>query len=214
MQKQSILLALCVFLFSMSAYSEEDEDWYLVLIPANDKVSIVARSPSATGHKDTILSTAPREDDRPIVVMNPSDCAECGSDCLQPPMMWTNDETHAYGGGLIHITADQPMKCIRSDGFDFVEDGLILFAVANRTQSDFFLRVLESGEPLYERHVPARESIGEELVPSADRRYTYSISIDPENTRELPVKAGFSIGRYVDDKAIISLVQIGIGAEH
>ena len=118
-------------------------------------------------------------------------------------MMWTNDETEAYGGGVIHITADQPVKCIRSDGFEFAEDGSILLHVTNRTQNNFYLRMLESGEPLYERHVAARESIGEELVPSADRRYTYSISIDPENTRELPVKAGFSIGRYVDDNAII-----------
>lgn len=131
-------------------------------------------------------------------------------------MMWGNDETHAFGGGLIHMTADQPTKCIRSDGSDFSEDGSIFFFVTNETQSGVFLRVLESGEPLYERHVAARESIEEELTPSADRRYTYSISLDPENTRELPVKAGFSISRYVDveGRPIHSLVQIGIGPEH
>lgn len=216
MQKKSILLALLVVLFSTSALPEEDEDMYLVVIPEGDKVSIVARSPTATGHRDTVLSTEPIGDDRPFVSTAPSDCAECGSNCLRPHLMWGNDETYAYGGGLIHMTADQPTKCIRSDGFDFAEDGSIFFFVTNRTQSGVFLRVLESGELLFERHVAARESIEEELIPSADRRYTYSISLDPENTRELPVKAGFSISRYVDveGRFIGSLVQIGIGAEH
>lgn len=130
-------------------------------------------------------------------------------------MMWANDKTHAFGGGLIHMTADQPAKCIRSDGFAFAEDSSIFFFVTNRTQSDLFLKVLESGESLFEQRVAARESIEEELIPTADRRYTYSISLDPENTQELPVKAGFSISRYVDveGRFIGSLVQIGIGAE-
>lgn len=214
MQKQSILLGLIVFLFSTSALPDEDEDMYVVIIPGGDKVSIVARSPSATGHKDTVLSTVPRDDDRPMVSTAPSDCAECGSDCLRPPMTWTADETYAFGGGLIHISADQPTKCIRSDGFEYVADEAILLAVTNETQSDFFLRVLESGEPLFERHVAARETIKEELNPSADRLYTFSISIDPENSPELPVKVGFSIGRYLDVEVISSLVQIGIGADH
>ena len=129
-------------------------------------------------------------------------------------MTWMTAETYAYGGALTHLTADRPTKCIRSDGFEFAEDEAILLAVANETQSDFFLRVLESGEPLFERHVAARETIREELSPSADRLYTFSISIDPENSPELPVKAGFSIGRYLDGETITSLVQIvGIGTE-
>ena len=214
MQKHSVLLALCVFIFSMSALSEEDEDTFLMIIPDDDKVTFVARTPSGTGHRDTILSTHPREDDRPIVSTFPSDCSECGSDCLRPAMMWMNGETSAYGAGLVHITEDHPTKCIRFDGFEYGEDGSVLLFVDNRTQSDFFLSVLESGEPLYERHVAARETIKEELVPSADRKYTYSISIDRENTAELPVKAGISIGRYLDVQTITSLVQIGIGAEH
>ena len=128
-------------------------------------------------------------------------------------MMWMNGETSAYGAGLVHITEDQPTKCIRSDGFEYGEDGSVLLFVDNRTQSDFFLSVLESGEPLYERHVAARETIKKELAPSADRKYTYSISIDRENTAELPVKAGIGIVRYLDVQTITSLVQIGIGPE-
>lgn len=208
------LIITCGLLVSTFAISAEDEDMYIAVIPEGDKVSIISRMPSAMEDDAAHLATVPESQDTTKVSIAPSDCAECAKGCLEPPMTWTDSKNSAYSGGLINITADQPTKCIRSDGFDFAEDVAILLGVTNDTDNDFFVRVLESGTLIYERYVLAQESVGEELIPSADRRYTYSISVDPDSARQFPIKVGYSGHRGENgQKLMMSLIQIRIGVE-
>jgi len=154
------------------------------------------------------------KDDESIGRRMPSDCPECGLDCLMPPMFrWESDPHNELGGGGLTITVENPSRCVRIDGFHNKRDSAIHLAVTNGRKDKYRVRVLESGELLIERDVLPGERLEEQLVPLGDRRYTFSISAYPDQAKELPTQVGFGVYRYEDDsEPTQALVMFNLGA--
>ena len=164
--------------------------------------------PGGTFEEDGYIAIRPEGDDSTVTAIVPSECLDCEQSCLEPETAWWG-ETSSYGGGLVVITEEDATKCIRSDGFHPTGDVVIDLRVTNDSANELFVRVRESGALLFERYVSPNESIKQEVIPSADRHYTYSVSADPHNAQVLPAKVGFVIYRGTNDQEqMMSLVQM------
>ena len=158
-----------------------------------------------------LLVTPKDEDDEMLGTRFPTDCPECGRGCLMPPVFSFAGNGNENGGGVVTLTDENPTRCLRFDGAHRAKDAKILLMVENHGQQDFLMRVLESGNPLFERDVLPGELLNAELVPEGDRRYSFWISVDPDHTDDLPMKIGFAISRYDDQELVMSWIRIGLG---
>lgn len=185
-----------------SSVIETDEGRYFTTLQENDRGMFMEITPAD-------------KDDDSISRRIPSDCPECGQDCLMPPMFRFEPSPSgtAMGGGGVTVTVENPSRCIRIDGFRRTRDSLIHLAVTNGREEKYQVGVLESGEVLLERDVLPGKELKERLVPLGDRRYTFSISAYPDQAKELPTKVGFAVYRFENDtEPVQSLVMINLGA--
>jgi len=185
-----------------SSVIETDEGRYFTTLQKNDRGMFMDITPAD-------------KDDDSISRRIPSDCPECGQDCLMPPMFWfePNPSGTAMGGGGVTLTVENPSRCIRIDGFRRKSDSLLHLWVTNGREEKYQVGVLESGEVLLERDVLPGKELGEQLVPLGDRRYTFAISANPDQAQELPTQIGFAVYRFENDTdPILSLVMINLGA--
>ena len=185
-----------------SSVIETDDGRYVTTLQQNDRGMFLDVTPED-------------ESDQSISRRIPSDCPECGLECLKPPLISfePNPSGTELGGGGVTVTLENPSRCIRIDGFRLKRDSLIHFLVINGRKEEYRFRVLESGELLFEREVPPGQELKERLVPIGDRRYTLSVSALPDQATELPTQVGFAVYRYENEEdPVQSLVMINFGA--
>jgi len=181
---------------------DTDEGRFITTLQENDRGMFMDITPAES-------------DDESISRRMPSDCPECGLDCLMPPMFLFEPSTSgtAIGGGGVTVTVENPSRCIRIDGFGREKDSLIHLVVTNGREENYQVGVLESGEVLLERDVLPGKELHEQLVPLGDRRYTFSISAYVDQAQELPTQVGFAVYRFEDDtEPVQSLMMINLGA--
>ena len=186
----------------VSTVIDSDEGKFFLTTPENDLGMYVDITPA-------------NKDNKTIGTRLPSDCPECGNDCLMPPLFWWESQEleTELGGGSVTVTADNPSRCVRFDGSRLTRDSLIYLVIANDRKDKFLVRVLESGKLLHEGDILPGESLTEEVIPAGDRRYTFSISADPNQAIVLPTNVGFSVYRYEGGKdPAKSLVQFYFGS--
>lgn len=173
-------------------------------------------STTRENERGKFLDIAPLDqDDKSIHRRMPSDCPECGLECLMPPLVRFDSSPNAteLGAGVVTVTVENPSRCVRMDGFRSKRDSAVLLVVSNLRKEKYQFGVLESGELLIERDVLPGQEFHEQLVPLGDRRYTFSISAYPDRAKELPTQVGFAVYRYENDTdPVQSLVMFNIGA--
>ncbi len=216
MQKVTVLLVMITLLGPLGAALAGEEADPAMSPEQDGKLLFIGQeemeiNSEATFEGDGYIAIRPEEQNSAVKSIAPSECPECEQGCLEPEVTWWN-EFSSYGAGLLVITEDETTKCIRLDGFDPTEDVAIYLRVTNDSANEFFVQVRESGTLLFERYVLPKEPVKEELIPSAGRRYTYSISAAPQNAQALPAKVGFVMYRDTNDqKHMMSLVHVSIG---
>ena len=153
---------------------------------------------------------AQEERETPFKVIRPSDCPDCGQDCLEPPLILRVDEQlEELEGGMASasqlLTKDDLDVCARYDGRD--EDTKLVIALDNMHTVEYRFTVQESAKEIFSSKVPPGRRLEKEIAPQSDRRYTFRITIDELTAEQPQARAGFMMIRgYLDDQSPSSAI--------
>lgn len=126
------------------------------------------------------------------VLIKPSDCVECGQDCLEPLLLLpTKDEGREGGSASANplLTEEKPNACVRYDGRK--EDLTLVVALDNKHTIEYRFSIQESGQEIYRAKVAPGARLEEDLTPQSSRRYTFRVSVKGASSEKFPARAGF-----------------------
>lgn len=107
------------------------------VIDTIEGINLIAVQQSGQG---MLLDIAPVDkDDKSVSRRIPSDCPECGLECMMPSLFrFESGRNHTeLGGGVLTVTVENPSICVRIDGFRRKRDSLIHLAVTNGRKDNY-----------------------------------------------------------------------------